>query len=137
MARIVRHSLPEPIPAIPGTKRARYAVENNFIIVKSIRIRQAKIPIHLRTLNNLLNNLEVPKKIISSSQNPDGCQIAQRGETFSSLWDRYEIAKKTWMDKIKTHHPDRGGNAEYAATLNATWKEIKKRFAKRGIGTYY
>lgn len=48
-------------------------------------------------------------------------------------WDLYEQAKSNWRAMIWKAHPDRGGNHERAAFLNAVWTRVKELFGRLGI----
>jgi hypothetical protein len=41
-------------------------------------------------------------------------------------------ARVYYLDGIKKVHPDHGGSARRAATLNVAWQRIQKLFAQRG-----
>jgi hypothetical protein len=51
------------------------------------------------------------------------------------LWDLYDLAKAKYIQQIKLHHPDRGGNHETATALNHIWQRLEFLFTRRGIGT--
>jgi hypothetical protein len=41
-------------------------------------------------------------------------------------------ARVYYLNGIKKVHPDHGGSARRAATLNVAWQRIQKLFAQRG-----
>jgi hypothetical protein len=102
----------------------------NFVIVKTLNFRNGKIPIHLRPLPVLLNDLGVEKTIKTNS----GYRQLGRKATFHFLWEKFEAARKFYFQRIRELHPDRGGDWKLCAELNSIWKQIKLLFARRGIG---
>lgn len=52
----------------------------------------------------------------------------------SRLWDYYEASRKAWRKAIAKNHPDRGGDPQVAARLNALWDRTVLLFSRLGIG---
>ena len=44
------------------------------------------------------------------------------------------LARKAWLVRISSIHPDRQGDTAKAAELNATWTALKKLCRRHGLG---
>lgn len=44
----------------------------------------------------------------------------------------YEAMRKAYVLGIAFHHPDKGGDADKAARLNAIWQKLEREFYKKG-----
>jgi hypothetical protein len=108
----------------------------NFTIAKTSKLVRGNRPVHLRPLRVLLNNLGVEAGRGHKrwcDRNLKQFESGQQND-FTALWDKYEQAKETYLNRIRTEHPDRGGSHERCAYLNSVWSTIKLRFAAKQIG---
>jgi len=96
----------------------------NFVLVKTLRLPLSKVPPHRLRLETLLVRLGVVRK----QSRVTGKPVSLEKE---NLWDIYDAAKKLWMQLIRQHHPDKGGDTTFCGYINSLWLEIRKRYATR------
>ena len=103
----------------------------NFVLARIGRLPNGKKPHHLCDLRTLLNRLGTPKA--RKFNGNKRCQMPRKRESESAWWDRYDAAKRVYYERVKQLHPDRGGNHNECADLNAVWFQLKNRFNRIGI----
>lgn len=50
------------------------------------------------------------------------------------LVELFERAQNDYREKIKAHHPDRGGDTATAAIITTAWRRLSFMFGRRGVG---
>jgi hypothetical protein len=85
----------------------------------------------LCNLRSLLNRLGVPK--LRGFNEDHRSQMPRKRESETAWWDKYDAAKQVYHERVKQLHPDRGGDHDKCAELNAVWFQLKKRFGGIGI----
>jgi hypothetical protein len=71
-----------------------------------------KQPVRLRTLNQLLNDLGVPKN----------------GKGYE-----FKLARETWRQKTESLHKNRSDDKQQATELDTVWHEVEKRLTRLGF----